>query len=177
VDIKNYYEYFADIPGLRVRPGSFRSVVQVFGDIAMSSGHYEYQFPREDGKLNSIPVRFTFAYRRGGANGSWEIVNHHGSKLPAQPAAIKPVSSSVPNALRLAVEILKNIIEHPFEAKYRMVNLAGVAGTELVRSHDVMAFLKNCGFKEEGASLVFPATGSLPALVTALQTLQASVIQ
>ena len=49
-DIKNYFEYFANIPGLTVKPGSFNSVVQVFGkrrNIAISSGYYEFIKPDE----------------------------------------------------------------------------------------------------------------------------------
>jgi len=173
LDIKNYFDYFADIPGLRVKPGSFKSVVQIFGDFAISSGYYEFQYPKDNGKLNTVPARFTFAYRRRGD--TWEIVNHHSSKTPEQPEVLKPVAASVPNALRIVVAILKNIVEHPYEAKFRAINLAGIAGKELTSSPDAMSLLHNCGFVEEGTTLVFPASAPIPALSTALQTLQTAV--
>ena len=45
-DIKSYFEFFAAIPGLRVKSGSFRSVTQAFGDgMAQSTGYYTFQYP------------------------------------------------------------------------------------------------------------------------------------
>jgi len=78
--IQDYFDYFANIPGLRVKPGSFQSHVQIMGDFAISSGYYTFQFPNDRGGMNTIPARFTFYYRRT-AEGGWEIVNHHSSQV------------------------------------------------------------------------------------------------
>ena len=93
-DIKSYFDYFANIPGLTVKPGSFKSVVQVFGrrrNIAISSGYYEFLKPDGKGGITSIPARFTFAYRRQKYGNKWEIINHHSSVIPKQPRILKGV--------------------------------------------------------------------------------------
>lgn len=87
-DIKSYFEYFANIPGLTVKPESFKSVVQIFGkrrNIAISSGYYEFLKPDGRGGITSIPARFTFAYRKKKYSNQWEIINHHSSIIPKQP--------------------------------------------------------------------------------------------
>ena len=97
-DIKNYFEYFANIPGLHVKPGSFKSVVQVFGkrrNIAISSGYYEFIKPDGRGGITSIPARFTFAYRKQKYGNKWEIVNHHSSIIPKQPPILQGVSNQL----------------------------------------------------------------------------------
>ena len=97
-DIKNYFEYFANIPGLTVKPGSFNSVVQVFGkrrNIAISSGYYEFIKPDGRGGITSIPARFTFAYRKQKYGNTWEIVNHHSSVIPKQPRILQGVFNPI----------------------------------------------------------------------------------
>lgn len=78
-------DYFSSLPSLgdaRITVGE-RSV-QVFGDLAVSTGFYT-RSAMQDGKLVSNPARFTFVYAR--RNGRWLIVNHHSSALPEAPAA------------------------------------------------------------------------------------------
>ena len=97
-DIKSYFEYFANIPGLTVKPGSFKSVVQVFGrrrNIAISSGYYEFLKPDGTGGITSIPARFTFAYRKQKYGNKWEIINHHSSIIPKQPRILQGVFSQL----------------------------------------------------------------------------------
>ena len=87
LDVETYFQYFANIPGLRVKPGSFKSVVQVCGrkrDLAISSGYYEFMKPDGTGGVTSIPARFTFTYRKSNKPGlpnSWAIINHHSSAV------------------------------------------------------------------------------------------------
>lgn len=93
-DIRSYFEYFANIPGLTVKPGSFKSVVQVFGkrrNIAISSGYYEFLKPDGHGGITSIPARFTFAYKKQKYGNKWEIINHHSSIIPKQPRILQGV--------------------------------------------------------------------------------------
>ncbi len=99
-DIRNYFEYFANIPGLTVKPGSFKSVVQVFGkrrNIAISSGYYEFVKPDGHGGITSIPARFTFAYKKQKYGNKWEIINHHSSIVPKQPKILQGVLNRVRN--------------------------------------------------------------------------------
>ena len=66
-DIQNYFDYFANIPGLTVKNGSFKSVVQILGkrrNIAISSGYYEFIKPDKHGGVTYIPARFTFVYKK-----------------------------------------------------------------------------------------------------------------
>ena len=97
-DVKNYFEYFANIPGLTVKPGSFKCVVQVFGirrNIAISSGYYEFLKPDGNGGITSIPARFTFAYKKQKYGNKWEIINHHSSIIPKQPNILQGVFKQV----------------------------------------------------------------------------------
>jgi len=90
--IRAYFDYFAAIPNLSVVDGSYHAVIQVMGDSAVSSGYYTFSYPGPDGKLKMVPARFTFVYRRNpaakGTGTEWEIVNHHSSALPTQPAKL-----------------------------------------------------------------------------------------
>ena len=118
-DIKNYFEYFANIPGLTVKSGSFKSVVQIFGkrrNIAISSGYYEFLKPDGKGGMISIPARFTFVYRKQVYGNKWEIINHHSSILPKQPGILQNVCSKVKiqkfNALETYQENLRKIANY-----------------------------------------------------------------
>jgi uncharacterized protein (TIGR02246 family) len=73
-------DYFKSLPSLgnaTISLGEHR--VQVFGDIAVSTGFYT-RSAIEDGKTVSNPARFTFVYAK--RDGRWLIVNHHSSALP-----------------------------------------------------------------------------------------------
>ena len=97
-DIKNYFNYFANIPGLTVKPGSFKSIVQIFGkrrNIAISSGYYEFLKPDGQGGVTHIPARFTFVYKKQKYSNKWEIINHHSSIIPKQPDILQSVCDKV----------------------------------------------------------------------------------
>lgn len=99
-DIQNYFDYFANIPGLTVKNGSFKSVVQILGkrrNIAISSGYYEFIKPDKHGGVTSIPARFTFVYKKKKYSNDWEIINHHSSVIPNQPGILEPVCNKIKN--------------------------------------------------------------------------------
>lgn len=73
-------EYFSTLPSLgdsTISLGDHR--VQVFGDLAVSTGFYT-RIATEQGRTVSSPARFTFVYAK--RDGRWLIVNHHSSALP-----------------------------------------------------------------------------------------------
>eukprot|EP00616_Rhizochromulina_sp_CCMP1243_P000922 CAMPEP_0118998682 /NCGR_PEP_ID=MMETSP1173-20130426/63201_1 /TAXON_ID=1034831 /ORGANISM="Rhizochromulina marina cf, Strain CCMP1243" /LENGTH=541 /DNA_ID=CAMNT_0006950181 /DNA_START=29 /DNA_END=1655 /DNA_ORIENTATION=+ len=93
-DLIDYFKFFAMIPGLSLKPGSYKSDVQVMGDSAINSGYYTFEIPQKDGSIKAVPARFTFVYRKReeALDGiEWEIVNHHSSAVPEQPDALSPV--------------------------------------------------------------------------------------
>jgi len=104
-DLTDYFKYFAMIPGLNLKEGSYKSSVQLVGDSAVNSGYYTFQIPQPDGSIKAVPARFTFVYRKRSeptADGiEWDIVNHHSSAVPQQPAALLPVT---PNPVEASVE-------------------------------------------------------------------------
>lgn len=77
-------DYFKDLPALGdavITVEDHR--VQVFGDIAISTGFYTRSM-QQDGQSVRNPARFTFVYQK--RDGVWLIINHHSSALPqAQP--------------------------------------------------------------------------------------------
>jgi uncharacterized protein (TIGR02246 family) len=73
-------DYFKDLPALGdavITVGEHR--VQVFGDIAISTGFYT-RSSKQGGETVRNPARFTFVYEK--RKGAWLIVNHHSSVLP-----------------------------------------------------------------------------------------------
>jgi hypothetical protein len=77
-------DYFIPIgPEARVLIGEQRA--RVFGDIAVNTGSYTFTLV-SDGKKATVDARFSFVYKRD-ANGTWLIVNHHSSAVPAPKAA------------------------------------------------------------------------------------------
>ena len=106
-DISNYFDYFANIPGLTVKNGSFKSVVQILGkrrNIAISSGYYEFLKPDGHGGVISIPARFTFVYKKQKYGNKWEIINHHSSVIPKQPGILESVCNQIKNQKFRALE-------------------------------------------------------------------------
>jgi len=59
--------------------------VQMFGDVAVVSGHYAFENTRADGTSTTRAARFSMAMAT--QDGRWVIVNHHSSLLPNAPAA------------------------------------------------------------------------------------------
>jgi len=103
-DLTDYFKWFAMIPGLSLVDGSYKSFTQVMGDRAINSGYFTFLIPQRSGEVKTVPARFTFVYRKLAtptADGiEWEIVNHHNSVVPEQPAALMPLvgGSSAPSA-------------------------------------------------------------------------------
>jgi len=98
-EIRQYFDFFVNLPELSVVSGSYQSHIQLFGDIAISSGYYTFQFiecSEETRKtIKIVPARFTFIFKRAPTSdhssypfeesSSWKIINHHSSALPEQP--------------------------------------------------------------------------------------------
>jgi hypothetical protein len=77
--LRGYFERaFKALPGHKVAFGE--QVIRVYGDVAINSGYYTFSYVK-DGQAQSIPARFSFVYRKSGAN--WMIVDHHSSAMPA----------------------------------------------------------------------------------------------
>jgi len=76
-------DYFKDLPALGDAVITIEDRrVQVFGDIAVSTGFYT-RAARQNGETVRNPARFTFVYQK--RNGEWLIINHHSSALPQAP--------------------------------------------------------------------------------------------
>ena len=75
----------------RVRPGATaisvrfgeHAVREVGSGFAVASGHYTFVRRQPDGSEQVEPSRFSMAMARAG-DGTWRIVDHHSSRLPAQ---------------------------------------------------------------------------------------------
>ena len=77
-------DYFIPIgPEARVLIGEQRP--RVFSDIAVNTGSYTFTLV-SDGKKETVAARFSFVYKRD-ANGTWLIVDHHSSAVPAPKVA------------------------------------------------------------------------------------------
>jgi len=82
------------VPGLRLVEYT-PEPVRMFGDaFAIHAGSYVFCWDGADGETVRVKARFTFTYRKE-ADGSWIIIEHHSSKMPEAPAALKPVSTTV----------------------------------------------------------------------------------
>lgn len=101
-EILQYFEFFARQKQLSVVPGSYKSHIQLFGDVAISSGYYTFQFlddasvDSDTNKYKVVPARFTFIFERQYIGDKvtipeWKIVNHHSSVIPEQPIGLVPI--------------------------------------------------------------------------------------
>ena len=86
--IREYFNF------LRTAPPYYKGVlgeqrIRVYGDVAINTGTYTFVGPAVDaaGKPISRPGRFSFVYRN--RDGSWLIVDHHSSAVPAPKPAPK----------------------------------------------------------------------------------------
>lgn len=77
-EVRDYFKVIS--PDARVLLGEQRP--RVFGDIAVDTGHYQFTDVRE-GNKTTVAARFSFVYKRD-ANGTWLIVDHHSSAVPAR---------------------------------------------------------------------------------------------
>ena len=75
--VRDYFNSLANLGDQRMATGDHR--IQLFGDIAVSSGYYT-RSGTQDGKPVEAKARFSFVYAR--RNGRWLIVNHHSSAVP-----------------------------------------------------------------------------------------------
>lgn len=74
-----YFTQLTSLPDIKCRTD--RIVTQIEGDIAINSGLYTFSYREgKQGKLVTIPARFTFVYKRQDSH--WFIINHHSSRLP-----------------------------------------------------------------------------------------------
>ena len=78
VGVRDYFEHFLQHENLNAF--YYKPQVRVYGDTAINSGYYTF-FLERDGRMASIPARYTFVYRRDGG-GAWKIVEHHSSAVP-----------------------------------------------------------------------------------------------
>lgn len=71
--------------GMRSRSAEFgEHATRVFGDVAVSSGRYDFHRIREDGAPFDTAARFSMVLLRQ-PDGRWLIVDHHSSPLPPAP--------------------------------------------------------------------------------------------
>lgn len=97
-DIRDYFEYFARLPGLKC--SFYEPTIRLINnDVAISSGSYAFEY-QKDGKMKFVPARFTFIYRRVPSSSNraieWEIIDHHSSALPQNPDKLaRPSQRSV----------------------------------------------------------------------------------
>jgi len=80
--VEEYFRSLATLGDATNAVGEHR--VQIFGDVAISSGYYTLT-RTQDGKTTRSPARFSFVYQKRG--GKWLIVSHHSSAFPPPPAA------------------------------------------------------------------------------------------
>ena len=76
--IKNYFEHFMRLEGLNAI--YYKPMVRIYGDTALNSGYYTF-FHEQDGKMMSIPARYSFVYLKN-RDGEWKIIDHHSSAVP-----------------------------------------------------------------------------------------------
>src|SRR5438876_6350407 len=71
---------FKVLPGLKVAFGD--QLIRVYGDNAVNAGYYAFAYDK-DGEARTLPARYSFTFVKEG--GSWMIVDHHSSAMPAPP--------------------------------------------------------------------------------------------
>ncbi len=93
-EIRDYFEFFAGLPGLRV--AAYQPYVRVFGDTAINDGYYVFAWRGPDGKELQKHARYSFVYRKDAARKEgWVIVDHHSSLLPTAPVALPKATTVV----------------------------------------------------------------------------------
>jgi len=76
--IKNYFEHFMRLKSLNAI--YCKPMIRIYADIAVHSGYYTF-FHEQDGKMMSIPARYSFVYQKN-QYGEWKIIDHHSSAVP-----------------------------------------------------------------------------------------------
>jgi uncharacterized protein (TIGR02246 family) len=69
-------QYFDQFLARKARGTINESNVRVFGDVAINSGVYTFDF-KDD---STVKARFTFVYHWNGVK--WKIIEHHSSRMP-----------------------------------------------------------------------------------------------
>jgi len=73
--------YFISFTGHKnIKCATNKLLVQLYGDLAISSGLYTFTYLDQHGQNITLPARFNFVYKKN--DGHWLIVNHHSSLLP-----------------------------------------------------------------------------------------------
>lgn len=75
--VKDYFEHFMALDKLEAI--YHHPQVRIYDDVAINTGYYTF-FHERDGKMMSIPARYTFVYKR--QSHKWLIVDHHSSAIP-----------------------------------------------------------------------------------------------
>lgn len=78
-DINRYFRIFLRLPHLDATHSDDH--VRIIGDVAIASGYYTF-FHEKDEVMQSIPARYTFVWQKQD-DGTWKIIEHHSSALPA----------------------------------------------------------------------------------------------
>lgn len=85
-EIKDYFDHFLEA-GPR---GSIDEAnVRVFGDVAVNSGTYTFDFANG----NSVQARYTYVYQK--LDGDWKIIEHHSSAMPEKTPHEEEVKRSL----------------------------------------------------------------------------------
>lgn len=86
--VRRYFDGACSVnPPLKVSLGEQK--LRTYGETAVNSGTYAFS-RTVDGQVRAAPARFSFTYRKVG--GTWLIVDHHSSMLPAAMATFAPRS-------------------------------------------------------------------------------------
>lgn len=56
--------------------------IRVYGDTAVNTGYYTFSYEK-DGQTQTLPARYSFTLIND--DGSWLILDHHSSAMPAPP--------------------------------------------------------------------------------------------
>ena len=89
-EIRDYFEYFAKLPELRV--SSYKGCVRIYDEnLAINSGYYTFTY-NKDGQTKEVPARYSFTYHKDD-NNQWEIIEHHSSALPEAPETLETVGA------------------------------------------------------------------------------------
>jgi len=89
-EIRDYFEYFAMLPELRV--SSYKGCVRMYDEnLAINSGYYTFTYTK-DGQTKEVPARYSFIYQKN-SNNQWEILKHHSSALPEAPRSLEIVNA------------------------------------------------------------------------------------
>lgn len=75
-----YFKKLTRLPDIKCIPEKL--ITRMYTDTAVNTGLYKFSYKEEDGKIITIPARFTFVYQQYG--NQWLINKHHSSKMPIE---------------------------------------------------------------------------------------------